>query len=593
MYKIYPKSLPDEGAHPIALGGTGARSADLAASNLGLVTESRVGVPEGLVVLDQSSLPPDMVLPEELQDPRDSSLNGVLQVLASSVNVITITDFDINKTYDIEAIAGSVSRSGATITYTAPSSGTEGGFIINGREIPMVVTGNQIGTALITSPTEGALNLSVNPTLTTSQFTVVSGSDTHLNTDWQVATDAGFTNIVAQSNNDTVNKTSWTVGVTLSLNTTYYARARHRGTAYGAGSWSPTRTFITRQYNYPALIVKEVNGVSGDINLDGTRAVVANVVSTTMSLSFFRREGNDWVAEGVQSWTSAESIVSYPRGKVHMSDNGDRAVYSNRIFRRDGTTWSLEHTLPTNMGSHNATYIIEAVSPNCEHIYGYGGDVIRLFSRSGTTWTEDTYNFDSPVDYTTADRQYSAQFSGSTLMIFGESGSGSSRRIKYFSGTRSGSNWAFTKTLDTDVTTWQINGARYSKSKTGNILASQNSYAIYNVTGGGWADAINDDALDISPSQLRAVTSFRNPKVFATVGPTEDSSMAMGYYRLTSGINAVKDLEVSLQDNSISLPSTSYTDAKYYVDLKLDTEGTVAMLAGGIKSGTRKVFFFH
>ena len=52
-------------------------------------------------------------------------------------------------------------------------------------------------------------------------------------TDWQIATDTGFTNIVSSSTNDTINKTSYTPPTPLSLNTTYYVRCSSGSVGYG------------------------------------------------------------------------------------------------------------------------------------------------------------------------------------------------------------------------------------------------------------------------------------------------------------------------------------------------------------------------
>ena len=62
--------------------------------------------------------------------------------------------------------------------------------------------------------------------LTCSTFSDPDAGDTHLYTDWEVAADAGFSNIVAQSVGDTVNLTSWQAPG-LSVTTQYWARCRH------------------------------------------------------------------------------------------------------------------------------------------------------------------------------------------------------------------------------------------------------------------------------------------------------------------------------------------------------------------------------
>jgi hypothetical protein len=82
-------------------------------------------------------------------------------------------------------------------------------------------------------------------TFSTTAFSVNGGTDTHVSTDWQVASDANFNSIVLQSASDSTNKVTWSPATALSNSTTYYARARHRGTALGASNWSATLTFTT------------------------------------------------------------------------------------------------------------------------------------------------------------------------------------------------------------------------------------------------------------------------------------------------------------------------------------------------------------
>ena len=101
-------------------------------------------------------------------------------------------------------------------------------------------------TPSITAPANNATNQGPNVSFTGSSFTVNTGSETHLSTDWEVATDAGFTSIVKSSYNDTVNKTTWTAN-SLAVNTTFYARVRYKGATIGLSAWSSTIIFTTKQ----------------------------------------------------------------------------------------------------------------------------------------------------------------------------------------------------------------------------------------------------------------------------------------------------------------------------------------------------------
>lgn len=116
--------------------------------------------------------------------------------------------------------------------------------VIGARGEPVPPTPG-IATPSITSPAEAATDVSLTPTFTSSAFAVTNGgSDTHASSDWQVASDSGFTSIVQQSLDDATNKTSWTPSA-LTAETVYYVRVRHAGTTYGDSAWSTGVSFET------------------------------------------------------------------------------------------------------------------------------------------------------------------------------------------------------------------------------------------------------------------------------------------------------------------------------------------------------------
>lgn len=101
-------------------------------------------------------------------------------------------------------------------------------------------------TPSITYPSNGATNVPVNLTLTSSPFSSSNGS-THLNSSWQLSLSSVFSSINQQSPGSTTNLTSWTPS-TLLPNTTYYAQVLHAATKDGVNTgsgWSPTISFTT------------------------------------------------------------------------------------------------------------------------------------------------------------------------------------------------------------------------------------------------------------------------------------------------------------------------------------------------------------
>lgn len=96
----------------------------------------------------------------------------------------------------------------------------------------------------ITSPTANQLMVSITPTIVSTSMKMIASTDPHLSTDWQIATDVGFTQIVKSSLNDTVNKTSINFTGLTNL-TEYYVRCRHGSTNFGKSEWSDPVHFRT------------------------------------------------------------------------------------------------------------------------------------------------------------------------------------------------------------------------------------------------------------------------------------------------------------------------------------------------------------
>jgi hypothetical protein len=104
--------------------------------------------------------------------------------------------------------------------------------------IPVPVTPN------ITSPSNNAVDVSLTPTVVASAFAVLADNSSHASSDWQLASDVNFTNIVRNSAGDTVNKTSWSLAA-LPINTSYFARVRYRSSNGKVSAWGNTVRFTT------------------------------------------------------------------------------------------------------------------------------------------------------------------------------------------------------------------------------------------------------------------------------------------------------------------------------------------------------------
>jgi hypothetical protein len=101
-------------------------------------------------------------------------------------------------------------------------------------------------TPSFSSPTNGATNVVVNPTLTASSFGLNTPSgETHQASQWQIATDSGFSSVVRDSGTSTSYKTSWSGFTALNYSTAYYARVRYQDSTGDWSNWSSAVSFTT------------------------------------------------------------------------------------------------------------------------------------------------------------------------------------------------------------------------------------------------------------------------------------------------------------------------------------------------------------
>lgn len=97
----------------------------------------------------------------------------------------------------------------------------------------------------VTAPASNGESRNIGLPITSSAFATTGGSDTHVSSDWQIASDAAFTIVVVQSLGDSANKTSWTPPAgSINAGSTYYVRVRHRGASFGDSPFSATRQFV-------------------------------------------------------------------------------------------------------------------------------------------------------------------------------------------------------------------------------------------------------------------------------------------------------------------------------------------------------------
>ena len=184
------------------------------------------------------------------------ALLGDVSAYVNQTKTYSITDYNSFSTYSVSASAGTASIAGDQITFNAPSTSQSVTLIVtkDGLDFDFAINvlPSGVQTPMNVSPPNGATDQNGSVTLTASAFSWIGVADTHASSDWQVATDSGFTSLVASVIGDTVNKTSYTV-MGLSTSQTYYWRVRYTGTNDGTSDWSTPTTFVTKA-NFGGLV---------------------------------------------------------------------------------------------------------------------------------------------------------------------------------------------------------------------------------------------------------------------------------------------------------------------------------------------------
>lgn len=544
--EIYGPSVSTVGrVQPTIRGGTGTDTLSQAAGILGLIDNSKKGVDGGVISLDGTGKLPATSFPSSLGI-NNVNVTGNFTPVIGTTNTFQITDYDSSRSYTVSASAGSISISADTITYIAPATVQNATMVVNGRSIALSILAAQPQQPTITSPTSGAVNQPASGVgFNGSAFVPQGDSSTHSSSDWQVATDSAFTNVVSSSINDTVNKTSWT-SAALSFSTTYYARVRYKASNGNYSAYSPTVSFVTGSTLFSGIEEAKLAasdfsataqfGYSVAIDSTGTRVVVgANQteptgVSNSGGCYIFIRNGSTWTQEAVLV-PSGVLTSSFYGNAVAIDSTGTRVVLTSSniaatnkgsvcIFLRTGTTWAQE-AIFTASDTAAGDYFGSAVSMTSDgsriivgaHSASNGSiscGAAYIFSRTGTTWTQEKKM--QPSDANGNDKY------GYAVSI---SGDGSRAIIGAYSKTvnvaaqgeiyiwvRSGTSWSQELALAGPVSTVQMRfGYSVSMDNTGTRVAigaysnnvsavSTGTTYIYLRTGTTWAQEANLSASD-------------------------------------------------------------------------------------------------
>ena len=249
-------------------------------------------------------------------------------------------------------------------------------------------------TGYIAEPTvsilNGVQNTPAQPVIEGSAFAPVNYQDTHVSTDWQIASDPGFTTLVAVSNANTVNKLSWSPNIPLTYGATYYARARYNGSIKSSG-YSAAKQFTTMADPTPVIntpgapvavfmVANRFDFVPPELPTAANLAIDGNLVEVDFEV-YHSRNGRTATGRFRYNYGSGvgtqQPVISTSVGLTYQSDI--TYTTASQIFSDLG--WAMR-PVPSNKG-----YKINILNTFISDWWTGGGDTyIRVrFIQGGVT----------------------------------------------------------------------------------------------------------------------------------------------------------------------------------------------------------------
>ncbi len=326
--------------------------------------------------------------------PAPPVITGPVTLAIGQVGIYTITNFVATGTYNVSATGGTFVLNGDTLTYTAPSDTGTYSFTINSVMTAVNVILPTIVAPSITAPVQGAVNLGPAVTFTASPFAMSVGSDTQKATNWQLATDALFLNLVQSSLADTVNLSSWTVQNLLS-NAVYYVRVQYIGANNEISAYSAGVSFTTKASYIPTLITGEIDGTTGldfgyAVAMDSAGLTLVVGAPTGNFVNVYQFSNGAWVL--FQTLNAPTGAFKFGMG-LSMNSLGNAFIVgapdSQRIFifQLQNNSWTQTASIlsPTASGKFGYAVALND-SVNSVFIADYVSALVYNYTYDGASW---------------------------------------------------------------------------------------------------------------------------------------------------------------------------------------------------------------
>jgi len=196
-----------------------------------------------------------------------------------------------------------------------------------------------------------------------SAYSVINIAETHVSSDWEIATDRGFTNIVHSNLGDTVNLTSYDVPSGLDSNLSHYVRVKYNSANYSTIHGYTTLTVLTGLPN--PVITMSASSLLENSSITGTIDNYSSTATYTIT-----------ALNGTITYTGGSTFTYTSQDITSGVDEADTiSVISSQAGLYDSNVTNVSLTILV------IPYILDQTLTNAD--YGLNLDVTGNRSRLG------------------------------------------------------------------------------------------------------------------------------------------------------------------------------------------------------------------
>lgn len=337
-------------------GGSGCASIEELKERYGLIRPNEFNIPGGVLAYDEKGNVPVQNLPQQLITRPTTYIKGSVSIVPGGTATYKISNYSESTSYNVSFDGGSVSIVGDTITIVAGNTAGNYTLVINNEKYELAIS----------SQAPHDVHMTVYPFKNSSDtFTifkidvegVFSNDSGHFATDYQIATDKGFINLISNVEMS-VNKSS--IRITAPKVQTYFVRARVIDNYKQKSDWSEIFTIDL------ANIGIDVATPMADIGLYKDND---NIIAKISTSNYFSDSGSSFghLTVKVCSDASLSTVVSITditdlklMNDVVFQSNASSLYVTTRFVSSDGKTSGW--TKPISFTTSDLFSIVPAVT---------------------------------------------------------------------------------------------------------------------------------------------------------------------------------------------------------------------------------------